>query len=276
MSTRSRTRAMVVSLFVGLLVSGCTNLSDDPVANANSTGSAPAMSEPAVPDAAAAPSTVAAATSAVPTTVAPTTVAPTTTAAPTTTVAPTTTTTLPTTTPYAVPVADVAAAGWGDTHSAYPATDLFLPCGADIVSPVNGTLLEVRRVNAWDPAVDNPATRGGRSISMLGDDGVRYYFAHFETIEESLEPGDRVTIGQYFGTMGQTGRASACHLHFAISPPCPGKEWSVRRGVIWPYPYLNAWERGEQFSPVAEVQQWLTDNPDACALAMADPNAQDS
>ncbi len=180
------------------------------------------------------------------------------------------------TTPYRVPVADVSSAGWGTTHSGYPATDIFVGCGATVVSPVNGVLLEVRRVNAYDATVDNPATRGGRSVTILGDDGVRYYLAHFETIDDGLEPGVAVAAGQDVGVMGRTGRASACHSHFGISPPCPGKEWSVRRGVVWPYPYLDAWRDGEQVSPVAEVDAWLAANPDACAEAMADPNAGDS
>ena len=182
----------------------------------------------------------------------------------------------PSPTPYVVPVADVAAAGWGTTHATYPATDIFVDCGAAVVSPVNGELLEVRRVNAYDPAVDNPATRGGRSISILGDDGVRYYLAHFDTILETLEPGVRVLVGQPLGTMGDTGRASACHTHFGISPPCPGKEWAVRRGVVWPYVYLDAWREGQPTSPADEVADWLAANPTACSEAIADPNAADS
>ncbi len=87
---------------------------------------------------------------------------------------------------------------WADTHSTYPATDIFNNgCGGAIVSPVNGVLLDVRRVNAYDPAVDNPATRGGRSVSILGDDGVRYYLAHFDVDRrvaragrDGSEPGD--------------------------------------------------------------------------------------
>ena len=180
------------------------------------------------------------------------------------------------TTPYGLPVADVERAGWGDTHSAYPATDIFVGCGATLVSPVRGTVLEVRRVDSYDPAVDNPATRGGRSVSILGHDGVRYYLAHFDTIEPDLAPGDPVSLGQTLGTMGDTGRTSACHLHFSISPPCPGKEWSVRRGVIWPYPYLEAWRQGDQLSPVAEVDEWVAANPSACAEAMDDPYAPDA
>lgn len=179
-------------------------------------------------------------------------------------------------TSYRVPVADVEAAAWGDTHAGYPATDIFVGCGALIVSPVNGLVAESRRLNAYDPNVDNPATRGGRSVSIIGDDGVRYYLAHFESIEEGIEPGARVSIGAPLGLMGQTGRASACHLHFGISPPCSQKEWSVRRGAIWPFPYLDAWRRGELFSPLPEIEQWASEHPAACAEAMADPHAAES
>jgi murein DD-endopeptidase MepM/ murein hydrolase activator NlpD len=177
------------------------------------------------------------------------------------------------TTPYRLPVADVSVAGWGTTHAEYTATDIFVRCGAQIVSPVNGVVVESRRVNAYDPNVDDPATRGGRSVAIVGDDGVRYYMAHFEQIDAAIEPGVRVQIGQLLGLMGMTGRASACHVHFALSPPCPGPEWSVRRGVIWPYRYLDDWRAGGQRSPVAEIQQWVADHPDGCALAMADPYA---
>ena len=184
------------------------------------------------------------------------------------------TTTVATTVAYVVPVADVAAAGWGTTHAGYSATDIFIGCGAQVVAPVNGVVLEVRTVDRWDPAIDNPATRGGRSVAILGDDGVRYYMAHLDTID--VAPNRRVDAGDPIATVGRTGRASACHVHFAISPPCPGPEWSVRRGVVWPYPYLDAWRVGEQRSPVAEVDQWVADHPDACAEAMADPFAPDA
>ena len=144
------------------------------------------------------------------------------------------------------------------------------------MSPVNGVLLEVRRINDYDPAVDNPATRGGRSVSILGDDGVRYYLAHFELVADALEPGGRVAAGDPIGTIGTTGRSSACHLHFGISPPCPDREWSVRRGVVWPFAYLDDWRRGGQASPVAEVAAFVETQPDACAEAAADPFADDA
>jgi murein DD-endopeptidase MepM/ murein hydrolase activator NlpD len=171
------------------------------------------------------------------------------------------------TTPYRVPVEDVSRAGWGTTHAEYSATDIFVRCGAVLVSPVNGVVTESRRVDHYDPAIDDPATRGGRSVAVVGDDGVRYYLAHFEAIDAGIEPGVRVGVGQRLGLMGRTGRASACHTHFGISPPCPQPEWSVRRGIVWPFPYLDDWRAGGQRSPVAEIQAWVEANPDACAAA---------
>ena len=177
-----------------------------------------------------------------------------------------------------MPVADGAHAGYSHQHHDYPASDVFVPgsCGSSIVSPVNGVVLQARRVDEWSSAVDNPATRGGKSVAILGDDGVRYYLAHFDSIDAAIEPDVPVKIGQPLGLMGRTGRAGACHVHFGISPPCPGPEWSVRRGVIWPWRYLDAWRRGEQLSPVADIQQWSAEHPNACAEAMADPTAGDS
>lgn len=173
-----------------------------------------------------------------------------------------------------MPVADGQGAGYSHDHHDYPASDVFAGgCGSSIIAPVNGTILEARREDAWVAAVDNPATRGGKSISLLGADGVRYYFAHLDSIDDAIQPGVTVAIGQELGLMGRTGKAGACHVHFAISPPCPGKEWAVRRGVIWPWKYLDAWRKGEQLSPLAEVEQWVADHPTACADAMADPDA---
>ncbi len=131
-------------------------------------------------------------------------------------------------TQYVLPVADGGRAAWSPTHSTYPATDIFVGCGATLVSPVWGEELEVRRVDSHDPAVDDRATRGGRSVAILGFDGVRYYLAHFESIVEDLAVGGVVEAGRVLGTMGDSGRTSACHLHFSISPSCPND------GVVGP------------------------------------------
>ncbi len=179
----------------------------------------------------------------------------------------------PTSTPYQLPTAPGVRASWGSTHSSYPATDVFAACGSPLVSPVHGTVLELRRVDLFEPAVDDPATRGGKYVSILGFDGVRYYLAHLDAVVSDLAPGAEVLPGQVVGTVGDTGRSSACHLHLGISPPCPGKEWAVRRGVVWPHPYLDAWRAADQRSPAPAVREWLAAHPAACATAMSDPHA---
>jgi peptidoglycan LD-endopeptidase LytH len=157
------------------------------------------------------------------------------------------------------------------THSNYTATDVFAACGTPILSPVDGVITEVRRVDLYDPKVRDPSTLGGRSVAIVGDDGVRYYGSHYDTIDTATEPGTRVTVGTKLGTMGRTGDTSVCHLHFGLSPACPGPEWSVRRGVIWPWPYLDAWRNGVNTSPQSEINVWVADNPTACLEAMRNP-----
>jgi peptidoglycan LD-endopeptidase LytH len=149
-------------------------------------------------------------------------------------------------------------------------------CGATVVAPIGGTIEETRLVDPWDPKVNDPATRGGKYVSMLGDDDVRYYFAHLDSV--AVRPGDDVGPGAALGVMGQTGNArnSACHTHFGISWPCNVTEWEVRRGEIWPWKYLDAWRDGEQLSPVEEVSAEAAAHPDACTHAVEATSAADA
>ncbi len=164
---------------------------------------------------------------------------------------------------------------YGRRHHDYPATDVF-GCGTAVVAPIAGVIDQTRTVDPWVPKTNDPATRGGKYVAMLGDDGVRYYFAHLERVE--VQPGDAVRAGDPLGIMGQTGNArkSACHTHFGISWPCDRNEWAVRRGEVWPWKYLDAWRTGEQLSPVDEVAAAEAKNPDACTLAGLTPTAADA
>jgi peptidoglycan LD-endopeptidase LytH len=210
---------------------------------------------------AAAPATTVAVTT-VPTTTVPTT---------TTTVEATTTTTTVTVPAYTFPFTGVGVS-YGDDHSGYRATDVF-GCGAMVVSPTNGTVVQVRDVDLWDEAVNAPSTRGGKYVAVLGVDGVRYYFAHLDTV--LVAEGQAVQPGDPLGPMGDTGdaRSTVCHTHMGISWVCPGNEWKVRRGMVWPSPYLDAWRTGEQTSPALEVAGEMAAQPDACAEALAQPDA---
>lgn len=174
---------------------------------------------------------------------------------------------------YAFPIDPPTAASYVDDHHTYPAVDLFAECGTRVLAPVDGTVVHARTTDQWDPQTDNPALRGGLSLAILGTDGVRYYGSHYETLDVDLD--DTVTAGQYVGTVGRSGNAreTPCHIHFGMSPTCPGPEWQVRRGVIWPQPYLDGWRAGGQRSPAEEIRAFAEDNPQACAEAMADPTA---
>lgn len=150
------------------------------------------------------------------------------------------------------------AATYSHTHHEYPASDIIADCGMAVRAVTDGVVLEVSRIDTWDPATNLGATRGGLSVSILGDDGVRYYGSHLSVVAGGLDAGSRVAAGDEIGLVGRTGDASVCHLHFGISPPCAlVSDWEIRRGVIWPWPFLDSWQAGTSRSPGGEVAGWL-------------------
>ena len=153
-------------------------------------------------------------------------------------------------------------------HLDYPAADLS-GCRQLVRAPISGVVVDVRDTDNWDPAVDSPGTRGGLTITLHGDDFVRYYFSHLGRL--MVKKGQRVESGQKIATVGQSGNAKTtlCHLHFGMSRICPMSEQNVRRGEIWPQPYLDDWRRGINTSPNREVQRLTRTNPTACLLAAA-------
>jgi peptidoglycan LD-endopeptidase LytH len=176
---------------------------------------------------------------------------------------------------HAYPVPLDVTSSFSRTHGEYPATDVFANCGTQVLAMVDGVVIEARSQNLYDAKVDNPALRGGPSVALLGDDNVRYYTSHLG--EVFVKAGDAVRAGDPIGTIALTGDSEACHTHVGFSTTCPGPEWSVRRGVLWPWPYLDSWRKGDAAkSPAPELLAWLDKNPDACAKAMAHPNAADA
>jgi murein DD-endopeptidase MepM/ murein hydrolase activator NlpD len=150
-------------------------------------------------------------------------------------------------------------ADYSAAHHDYPATDVFARCGGRAVSPVDGVVLEVGRRDLWDPATDRGGRRGGRFVSIRGDDGVRYYLSHFRRVHPAVRVGDRVRAGGHIARVGSSGsaRGVACHVHFGLSPVCSGGgQWRIRRGVVAPYPFLRSWGSGGNRSPRAAVEAW--------------------
>jgi len=147
-------------------------------------------------------------------------------------------------------------------HLYYPAADI-TNCRRQVRAPISGVIFDVRRV------VDDPGTRGGLTITLHGDDFVRYYFSHLGRL--MVKKGQRVESGQKIGTVGDSGNAKVtlCHLHFGISRICPMSEQNLLRGEIWPQRYLDAWKKGVNLSPNREVQRKIKREPAACLEAAA-------
>jgi murein DD-endopeptidase MepM/ murein hydrolase activator NlpD len=142
---------------------------------------------------------------------------------------------------------------YGHSHHDYPATDVFAARGCRVVSPVTGVVDEVSTVDRWSSSTNRGEDRGGLSFSVIGRDGVRYYGSHLSTVV--VRPGQHVVAGQQVGTVGNTGsaRGIATHLHFGLSWPTRHGVWWVRRGEVYPWPYLDSWRAGGQRSPAAAV-----------------------
>ena len=155
---------------------------------------------------------------------------------------------------YVFPVAGCAV-NYARAHHDYPATDILTKAGCKFVAPINGTVDEVNRKDKWSGKTNLGIDRGGLYVSIIGDDGVRYYGSHLRSIPASIQPGITVVAGQVLGSIGATGsaRGTSPHLHFGISWPTPADTWWVRRGEVLPWKYLDAWKKGKDLSPVKEV-----------------------
>ena len=156
---------------------------------------------------------------------------------------------------YVFPVAGCRAS-YGHGHPYYPATDVFTHPGCRFVAPVDGTVDEVNRVDRWDPASDHGADRGGLSVSVIGIDGVRYYGSHLQSIAPGISHGEHVRAGQLLGSVGNSGdaRTTPTHVHFGLSWPTRAGTWWIRRGLLYAWPYLDAWRAGRNLSPAPAVQ----------------------
>lgn len=155
---------------------------------------------------------------------------------------------------YAFPVAGCTVT-YAHAHHNYPATDILGKKGCKYVSVTNGVVDEVNRVDKYNYKTNLGADRGGLFVSIIGDDGVRYYASHLMQVDEGIEPGVRVVVGQVLGKLGDSGDAkgTAPHVHFGISWPTPPDIWWVRRGQIFPWPYLDKWKAGLNAYPAKAV-----------------------
>jgi len=154
-------------------------------------------------------------------------------------------------------------------HLNYPAVDVE-GCYARVLAPTAGFISQLHRLDKWTPENDSPGTRGGLTITVQGDDGVRYFFSHLGRIK--VLKNQRVAAGDWIGVMGSSGnaRVTRCHTHFGMSRVCPLAEVYLLQGEIWPQKYLDAWKTGKQLSPRKEIIQLGKKDPRGCSRSRAD------
>ena len=145
---------------------------------------------------------------------------------------------------------------YAKAHHDYPATDILAKAGCKYVAVTSGVIDEVNRIDSWSGKTNLGVDRGGLYVSFIGADGVRYYASHLRTIPQSIQPGVEVKAGRLLGTVGATGsaRGTKPHIHFGLSWSTPPQTWWVRRGMVWPWKYLDAWKAGKDLSPAKEVE----------------------
>ncbi|MEU8269808.1 M23 family metallopeptidase [Sphaerisporangium sp. NPDC049002] len=137
-----------------------------------------------------------------------------------------------------------------------PKTTIWAGKGCSFVAPVSGTVHEVNTRNRWKSSTDHGADREGRFVSIVGADGVLYFGGHLDTVAQGLKPGMAVSAGQVLGQIGDSGnaRGGGSNLYFAVSWAAPSKLWWVRRGMVDPWTYLDAWLNGNRtLSPAQQV-----------------------
>ena len=160
---------------------------------------------------------------------------------------------------YAFPILDCKVT-YARVHHDYPATDILGKKGCKFVAVTAGVVDELRKVDTYNYKKPTGDTKGGIFVSVVGDDGVRYYGSHLMKVAPGIEAGTRVEAGTLLGYLGDSGdaRGTAPHVHFGISWPTAADIWWVRRGELYPWRYLDAWKAGKDLSPASAVAKLKT------------------
>jgi peptidoglycan LD-endopeptidase LytH len=142
---------------------------------------------------------------------------------------------------YSFPVQPVVNATFSRGGHSYPGIDIFGKPGTVFIAPVSGVVEDIQREDEWRKGAGTPDKKGGRWVSLIGDDGYRYYGSHLESVSDAIRVGQHVQTGELLGRIGNSGNAhgTAPHLHFGISSVATPYSWQTRRGEIEPYQFLQ-------------------------------------
>ncbi|MGH2975545.1 MAG: peptidoglycan DD-metalloendopeptidase family protein [Solirubrobacterales bacterium] len=127
---------------------------------------------------------------------------------------------------FAMGAGRFGAARSGHTHEGQ---DTMAACGTPLVAARGGTV----QYSGYQGAAGNYIVIDGKGT------GFDFMYAHLAE-PSPLKTGEPVRTGQPIGIVGDTGDATACHLHFEIWT-APG--WYEGGSPIDPLPYLEKWDR---------------------------------
>ena len=115
--------------------------------------------------------------------------------------------------------------------------DIFAPKGTPVLSATTGYVVKIGEDNL-----------GGRTVSVIGDGGRKYYYAHLDCYASHLEVGDYVTRKTVLGYVGTTGNADGtpAHLHFGVY---------TTDGAIDPLPLLSDRPQEKKVDPKAGAKK---------------------
>jgi len=105
--------------------------------------------------------------------------------------------------------------------------DMFAACGTPLVAVRPGVVQFV-----------DFQSRAGNYVVLQDATGQSYAYMHMRD-RALVKKGQRVRAGQRVGYVGETGRASGCHLHFELWT-APG--WYTGGSAIDPLPELRRWD----------------------------------
>lgn len=115
--------------------------------------------------------------------------------------------------------------GGGRNHKGQ---DMFAACGTKVVAARGGTVESA----GYHSAAGNYVVIDGEGTD------VDYVYMHMLK-PPLVRTGDRVATGQAIGQVGETGRATGCHLHFEM---WSGPGWYTGGEPFDPLPQLRAWD----------------------------------
>jgi hypothetical protein len=127
---------------------------------------------------------------------------------------------------YSIGREPVQGFGGGRNHKGH---DVFADCGTPLVAVTDARVQFAANHSA-----------AGHYVVLQDAAGRSYAYMHMAQATH-LRRGDRVSAGQQVGAVGDTGRASGCHLHFELWT-APG--WYEGGEAIDPLPELERWAAG--------------------------------